>query len=612
MQLRNIAIIAHVDHGKTTLVDCVLRQTGVFRSNQEVRERVLDSNDLERERGITILAKNTAVFYKDTKINIVDTPGHADFGGEVERVLSMVDGALLVVDAFDGPMPQTRFVLEKALGQGVKPLLVVNKIDRPGARPLEVVDEVLELFINLGAGDEQIDFPIIYASARAGVAHPDLGEARRLLAAGTPNVLPLLDAVVDWVPAPGGDAAAPLQLLVTTLDWSDYVGRIAIGRLANGTLTPGQGVAVAYGDAQPRQAKVAEVFTFQSLKRVPIERATAGDIVAVTGLGEVKIGETIMDPLAPQPLPPITVDEPTLTMTFRVNDSPFAGEEGTYVTSRQLRERLFKEARTNVALRVRETDSPDAFEVAGRGELHLSILIETMRREGYELAVSKPRVILKEGAQGVEEPLERVVIDVPQEYVGPAIESLGARKGEMTGMMPRGEDRVRLEFTVPMRGLIGYASEFATLTKGNGILTQNFAGYGPYRGPIPTRSGGSLVAWEEGEATAYAISSIQERGTLFVTPGTRVYEGMIVGENSRPDDIDVNIAKKKHVTNMRSSTSDIAVKLDEPRILTLEQALAYIRDDELVEITPKSIRLRKAVLAKGERKDARRQAQASA
>ncbi|MDK2855694.1 MAG: GTP-binding protein [Bacillota bacterium] len=608
MQLRNIAIIAHVDHGKTTLVDAILRQTGVFRNNQEVRERVLDSNDLERERGITILAKNTAVFYKDTKINIVDTPGHADFGGEVERILGMVDGALLLVDAFDGPMPQTRFVLEKALAQGIKPLLVVNKIDRPGARPLEVVDEVLELFINLGADDDQIDFPIIYASARAGVAHPDLKEAERLLASGTPNVLPLLDAVIDWVPAPGGDAAAPLQLLVTTLDWSDYVGRIAIGRLANGTLTPGQEVAIAYGEAEPRWAKVGEVFTFQSLKRVPIERAEAGDIVAVTGLGEVQIGETIMDPAAPKPLPPIKVDEPTLTMTFRVNDSPFAGQEGIYVTSRQLRERLFKEARTNVALRVRETDSPDAFEVAGRGELHLSILIETMRREGYELAVSKPQVILKEIDGVLQEPIERVVIDVPQEYVGAVIESLGARRGELTSMVPRGDDRVRLEFTVPMRSLIGYASEFATQTKGTGILTQNFAGYGPYRGPIPTRAGGSLVAWEEGEATAYAISNIQERGTLFVTPGTRVYEGMIVGENSRPEDIDVNIAKKKHVTNMRSSTADIAVKLDEPRILTLEEALAFIREDELVEVTPKSIRLRKLILDKNARKNARRQA----
>jgi GTP-binding protein len=604
MKLRNIAIIAHVDHGKTTLVDCILRQTGVFRTNQDVQERVLDSNDLERERGITILAKNTAVFYQGTKINIVDTPGHADFGGEVERVLSMVDGALLVVDAFDGPMPQTRFVLEKALTQGIKPVLVVNKIDRPGARPLEAVDEVIELFINLGANDEQIDFPVVYASARSGVAHTDLAEAERLLAAGEKNVLPLLDTVLDWVPAPDGDAVRPLQLLVTTLDWSDYVGRIAIGRLANGTLKAGQQVAVAYGAGEVRQAKVAEVFTFQSLKRVPIEKAEAGDIVAVTGLGEVQIGETIMDPVNPVALPPIAVDPPTLTMTFRVNDSPFAGQEGTYVTSRQLRERLFKEARTNVALRVKETDSPDAFEVAGRGELHLSILIETMRREGYELAVSKPQVIMKEIDGELQEPMERVVVDVPQEYVGAVIETLGTRKGELESMLPRGEDRVRLEFTVPMRGLIGYAMDFATQTKGTGIFTQNFAGYGPYRGPIPTRSGGSLVAWEEGEATAYAISNIQERGTLFVTPGTRVYEGMVVGENSRPEDIDVNIAKKKHVTNMRSATADVAVKLDEPRVLTLEQALAYIAEDELVEITPQSIRLRKLIRNKQQRRDA--------
>ncbi|NLG85916.1 MAG: translational GTPase TypA [Firmicutes bacterium] len=606
MELRNIAIIAHVDHGKTTLVDSILRQTGVFRSNQEVKDRILDSGELERERGITILAKNTAIFYKDTKINIVDTPGHADFGGEVERVLSMVDGALLVVDAFEGPMPQTRFVLEKALVQNLKPILVVNKIDRPGARPKEVVDEVLELFINLGANDEQIEFPVVYGSARSGVVHPDLGEAQRLLKAGEQSIFPLLDTVLKWVPAPSGDPAAPLQLLVTTLDWSDYVGRIAIGRIANGTLISGQEVAVACGDAEPEITRIADVFTFQSLKRVPIEEAKAGDIVAVTGLPDVAIGATIMDPVNQRPMSAITVDEPTLTMTFRVNDSPFAGKEGNYVTSRQLRERLWKEARKDVALKVKETDSPDAFTVAGRGELHLSILIETMRREGYELAVSKPHVIMKETNSGLQEPLEQVVIDVAEEYAGAVIEGLGKRKGELQSMMPRGEGRVRLEFIVPMRGLIGYASQFATETKGTGILSQNYAGYGPYKGPIPTRSGGSLVAWEEGEATSYAIGNIQERGVMFITPGTRVYEGMIVGENARSDDIDVNVAKKKHVTNMRSATADIAVKLDEPRILTLEEALAYINDDELVEITPKSIRLRKMILNRNERKDARR------
>lgn len=605
MELRNIAIIAHVDHGKTTLVDSILRQTGVFRSNQEVKERVLDSGELERERGITILAKNTAVFYKDTKINIVDTPGHADFGGEVERVLSMVDGALLVVDAFEGPMPQTRFVLEKALAQGVKPILVVNKIDRQGARPQEVVDEVLELFINLGANDEQIEFPVLYGSARAGVAQPDLDEAKRLIAAEEQNILPLLDAVLKWVPAPSGDPDAPLQLLVTTLDWSDYVGRIAVGRIVGGILHSGQEVAVARGDDEPEISKIADVFTFQSLKRVPIEKASAGDIVAVTGLPDVTIGATIMDPVNQRPLPAITVDEPTLTMTFRVNDGPFAGEEGEYITSRQLRERLWKEARKDVALRVEETDSPDAFTVAGRGELHLGILIETMRREGYELAVSKPHVIFKEIDGVKHEPLEQVTVDVSQEYAGAVIEGLGERKGKLQSMMPRGEERVRLEFIVPMRGLIGYASQFATETKGTGILNQNYGGYGPYRGSVPTRSCGSLVAWEEGQATAYAIGNIQERGVLFVTPGTRVYEGMIVGENSRPDDMDVNIAKKKHVTNMRSATSDISVKLDEPRIITLEQALAYISDDELVEITPQSIRLRKMILDRSERKDAR-------
>jgi GTP-binding protein len=606
MELRNIAIIAHVDHGKTTLVDSILRQTGVFRTNQQIMDRVLDSGELERERGITILAKNTAVFHRDTKINIVDTPGHADFGGEVERVLSMVDGALLVVDAFEGPMPQTRFVLEKALTQGVKPILVVNKIDRPGARPKEVVDEVLELFINLGATEEQIEFPVVYGSARCGVVHSDLSEAERLLQAGKQNIIPLLDTVLEWVPEPSGDSNAPLQLLVTTLDWNDYIGRIAIGRILSGTLRSGQEVAVAYGHAEPEITKIADVFTFQSLKRVPIEETIAGDIVAVTGLPDVTIGATIMDPQKMRPLPPITVDEPTLTMTFRVNDSPFAGEEGDYVTSRQLRERLLKEARKDVALKLEESDTPDAFTVAGRGELHLSILIETMRREGYELAVSKPNVILKEIDNVRQEPLEEVIIDVDQEYTGTVIEGLGQRKGELQNMMPKGGDRVRLEFIVPMRGLIGYASQFATETKGTGILNQNYAGYGPYRGPIPTRSGGSLVACEEGVATAYAISNIQERGVLFITPGTRVYEGMIVGENSRPDDIEVNIAKKKHVTNMRSATADIALKLDEPRTLTLEQALAYINDDELVEITPQSIRLRKTILNRNERKDARR------
>ena len=605
MELRNIAIIAHVDHGKTTLVDTLLHQTGVFRSHQEVRDRVLDSGELERERGITILAKNTAVFYRDTKINIVDTPGHADFGGEVERVLSMVDGALLLVDSFEGPMPQTRFVLEKALVQGIKLLVVINKIDRQGARPQEVVDEVLDLFINLGATEEQIEFPVLYGSARAGALHPDLDQAERLLAAGKQDILPLLEATLDYVPGPSGNPEAPLQLLVTTLDWSDYIGRIAIGRIDNGMLHPGQEVAVARGDEEPVLTRIADVFTFQSLKRVPIEAALAGDIVAVTGLGDVDIGVTVMDPNDPRPLPPITVDEPTLTMTFRVNDSPFAGEEGDYLTSRQLRQRLWKEARKDVALRVEETDTPDAFTVAGRGELHLAILIETMRREGYELAVSKPNVIMKE-INGIQhEPLERVTVDVGQEYTGAVIEGLGIRKGELQSMTPRGDYRVRLEFIVPMRGLIGYASQFATETKGSGILNQNFAGYGPYRGPVPTRPGGSLVAWEEGEATAYAISNIQERGALFVTPGTRVYQGMIVGENSRPVDIDVNIAKKRHVTNIRSATSEIAVKLDEPRILTLEQALAYINNDELVEITPKSIRLRKLILNRDERKDAK-------
>jgi GTP-binding protein len=603
MELRNIAIIAHVDHGKTTLVDTLLQQTGVFQTHQQVKERILDSGELERERGITILAKNTAVFYRNTKINIVDTPGHADFGGEVERVLSMVDGALLLVDAFEGPMPQTRFVLEEALVRGIKPLVVINKIDRPGARPQEVVDEVLDLFINLGATENQIDFPILYCSARFGIADPDLGRARRQLTAGQGQILPLLDAVLEYVPVPGGDPKAPLQLLITTLDWSDYVGRIAIGRIDNGVLRAGQEVAIARGAGELRRTQIADVFTFQSLTRVPIEEARAGDIVALTGIDEIDIGVSVLDPTDPKPLPPITVDEPTLTMLFQVNDSPFAGEEGDYVTSRQLRQRLWKEARKDVALRVRETDSPNVFMVAGRGELHLSILIETMRREGYELAVSKPTVIMKEARGQRQEPLEQVTIDVSEEHVGAVIEGLGIRKGELQNMVPRGDGRIRLEFIVPMRGLIGYALQFIAETKGSGILSQNFAGYGPDRGAMPLRPSGSLVAWKEGVATSYAIGNIQERGTLFVRPGTRVYQGMIVGENSRPKDLDVNIAKTRHATNIRSSTAEIAIKLDEPRVLTLEEALAYINNDELVEITPTSIRLRKAVLDRNKREE---------
>lgn len=602
MQLRNIAIIAHVDHGKTTLVDGILKQTGVFRANEQVQERVLDSNDLERERGITILSKNTAILYKSAKINIVDTPGHADFGGEVERILGMVDGALLVVDAFEGPMPQTRFVLQKALEQRVKPLVVVNKVDRSDARPYEVVDEVLELFIDLGADEDLLEFPVLYACAKAGVAAATPEEVIRGLETGQGSVLPLLDAILEYVPKPTGSAEQPLQLLISNLDYDPYIGRIAIGRIQNGHLARGQNVCVVRGGTDKLQwERIGRVYTFANLRRVEVEQAEAGDIVAVAGIEQIEIGDTIADAENPQPLPPVEVGEPTLTMLFRVNDSPFAGREGQYLTSRHLKERLERERRVNVALRVRETDSPDAFEVSGRGELHLSILIENMRREGYELAVSKPKVVMKKTEEGLMEPLERLVIDVPSEYMGTVMEKIGARKGELSSMHHMADGRVKLEFIVPTRGLIGFNSQFLTDTKGHGVMYYSFYGYGPYRGDIVQRTNGALVAWEAGTATTYAISNIQERGTLFIRAGTEVYEGMIIGENSREGDLDVNIAKQKHVTNMRSSTKEIAVKIDEPRILTLEEALAFAADDELVEVTPKSIRLRKQVLNKHKR-----------
>lgn len=606
MKLRNVAIIAHVDHGKTTLVDAILKQTGVFRTNEQVQDRVLDSNDLERERGITILSKNTAVLYGDYKINIVDTPGHADFGGEVERILGMVDGALLIVDAFEGPMPQTRFVLQKALAQKVRPLVIVNKIDRPEARPYKVVDEVLDLFINLGADDELLDFPVLYASAKNGVTATSPEEALAALEQGTGSVQPLLEEIIRYVPAPEGDPVQPLQILVSNLDYDPYIGRIAIGRIKNGVVRPGQTVAIVRGGTDKcHQEKVGKVFTFANLKRVEAEECRAGDIIALSGIEQVEIGDTIADPDNPQPLPPVEVDEPTLTMFFRVNDSPFAGQEGEFLTSRHLRERLLREQRTNVALRVEETDSPDTFKVSGRGELHLSILIETMRREGYELAVSKPKPVLKQTDEGILEPLEQLFVDVPNEYMGTVIEKLGKRKGEILNMQHMADGRVKLEFIVPTRGLVGFHSEFLTDTKGTGVMYYSFYGYGPYRGEIVHRTNGALVAWERGTATTYAISHIQERGTLFITPGTEVYEGMIIGENAREGDLDVNIAKQKHVTNMRSATKEIAVKLDEPRILTLEEALAFIADDELVEVTPKSIRLRKAILDKHKRHSVR-------
>ena len=613
--LRNIAIVAHVDHGKTTLVDAILRQTGVFRPGQRVEERVLDSNPLERERGITILAKNTAVFYSPSgqestvKINIVDTPGHADFGGEVERILSMVDGCLLVVDAAEGPLPQTRYVLRKALGQGLAPIVVINKIDRSDARPLEVVDEVLDLFIALGADENQIDFPVYYTSSREGVASADLDEARSQLASGNGSILPLLEGIVKHVPPPEqnlertADGESPLQLMVTMLDHDDYVGRIAVGRIHAGAIRAGQVVAYGKPGQGTKSGKAQVLYVFERLQRVKAESAGAGEIVAIAGIPDLEVGDTVTDPQRPALLPPISVDEPTLTVVFRVNDSPLAGRSGEFVTSRHLRERLLREARSNVALRVSETDEPDAFLVAGRGELHLGILIETMRRDGYEFAVSRPQVVMKRGEDGsLLEPFEYVVVEVPAEHVGTTIEQLGARKAEMVDMTQGNDGVTRLEFIVPARGLIGFHSQFLTETKGLGVLHHTFHGYGPYAGDLPGRTNGSLVAWEAGIVTAYALESVQERGRLFVEPGDEVYEGMVVGANSRPQDLDVNVCKKKHVTNMRSSTAEIAVKLDPPIRFTVEQALAYIADDELVEVTPDAIRLRKAVLDKHKRK----------
>lgn len=587
--IRNIAIIAHVDHGKTTLVDGMLRQSGIFRENEQVQERVMDSNDLERERGITILAKNTAVNYSGVKINIVDTPGHADFGGEVERVLKMVDGVLLLVDAFEGPMPQTRFVLRKALQLNLKPIVVVNKIDRPEARPYEVVDDVLELFIELGADDDQLEFPVIYASSREGYAVFDINDEKRDLA-------PLLKTIINKVPAPEGEFDKPLQLLVSNIDYDDYVGRIAIGRIDRGQVRLGQQAVVCKKDGLIQNIKLSRLYKFEGLKRTETAEALLGDIVAVSGVGDINIGETICDVDCPEPLPFVNIDEPTINMTFSVNNSPFAGKEGSYVTSRHLRDRLFKELETNVSLRVEETDSPDSFKVSGRGELHLSILIETMRRQGYEFQVSKPKVIFKDIDGLAFEPIEMLMIDVPEDFMGVVMEKLGTRKAEMVNMHSATEGYMRLEFKIPARGLIGYRSEFLTDTKGNGIMNHIFHGYEAYKGDISSRQRGSLVAWEDGEAITYGLYNAQERGSLFIGPGTKVYEGMVVGENARNEDIVVNVCKKKHVTNMRASGSDEALRLTPIRILSLEQALEFITDDELVEITPKNIRLRKRIL----------------
>lgn len=587
--IRNIAIIAHVDHGKTTLVDGMLKQSGIFRENEKMQERVMDSNDLEKERGITILAKNTAVVYNNVRINIIDTPGHADFSGEVERTLKMVDGVLLLVDAFDGPMPQTRFVLRKALQMNLKPIVVINKIDRPGARPTEVLDEVLELFIELEADDEQIEFPVVYASAREGIAVLNLDDEKV-------NLKPLFDTILKDVPAPEGDMSAPLQMLVSSIDYDEYTGRIAIGRIERGRIKSGQQAIVCKKDGSRHETKLNKVFNFEGLKRVECLEAAVGDIIAIPGLEGINIGETICDVDFPEPLPFVDIDEPTVSMTFLVNNSPFAGQEGTYVTSRQLRDRLFRELDNDVSLRVEETETPDAFNVSGRGELHLSILIETMRRQGYEFQVSKPKVIMKEVEGVLYEPIEHLIIDVQEDFMGIVIEKLGPRKAEMLNMYSINEGYMRIEFKIPARGLIGYRSEFLTDTKGNGIMNHTFYDYEPYKGDIQTRTRGSIVAWENGESITYGLYNAQERGTLFIGPGVNVYEGMIVGENARSEDIVINVCKKKHVTNMRASGSDEALRLTPPRILSLEQCLEFISDDELVEVTPKSIRLRKKIL----------------
>ncbi|AME04659.1 translational GTPase TypA [Selenomonas sp. oral taxon 136] len=586
-KLRNIAIIAHVDHGKTTLVDAMLKQSHVFRSNEQVNERVMDSGDIERERGITILSKNTAILYDGIKINIVDTPGHADFGGEVERVLNMVDGVLLLVDAFEGPMPQTKYVLRKALEQGLKPIVVINKIDRPDQRVDDVYDEVLELFMELDADDDQLDFPVIYAAARDGIAKFNMENTND-------NLEPLMQTIVKEIPAPQGDAEGPLQMMVTTLEADDYVGRVAIGRVIRGSVRPNQNVVVISGDHETK-AKVGKVYVYQGLKRVEVDEAGMGEIVALTGLGDVSIGYTVADAENPEALPTINIDEPTLSMTFGVNTSPFAGREGQFVTSRHLRDRLFKEIETNVAMHVEETDSADVFKVSGRGELHLSILIEQMRREGYELQVGKPEVVYKTINGQKCEPMENLTVEVPQEYMGAVMEALGTRKAELSNMTEL-SGYIRMEFFIPARGLIGFRSELLTSTKGNGIMNHIFHGYVPYKGDMTGRSHGSLVAFEQGETTGYGIFSLQDRGTMFISPGQQVYEGMIVGENSRDIDMDINPCKKKNVTNMRTSASDEAIRLTPPRILSLEQALEYINDDELVEVTPENIRLRKAIL----------------
>ena len=593
--IRNIAIIAHVDHGKTTLVDCLLKQSGTFAAHEKMGERIMDSNDIERERGITILAKNCAIEYGGTRINIVDTPGHADFGGEVERVLSMVDGVLLLVDAVEGPMPQTRFVTRKALSLGLKAIVVVNKIDRPGARPAWVVDQTFELFDKLGATDEQLDFPVIYASALQGWASTDHTERR-------PDMSALFEAVLTYVPPPATESDKPLQFQISTLDYNSYVGRIGIGRLRRGSIRPGTTVALRFGDEDRGTAKIGQVLTFSGLQRTSVDEAFAGDIVAITGIADVNIGLTVCDALAPEGLPPIQVDEPTLAMNFQVNTSPYAGREGKYVTSRQIRERLNRELQSNVALRVDDTEEPDVMRVSGRGELHLTILIENMRREGYELAVSRPQVLTKIVNGEVHEPYEALTVDIDADNQGAVMEALGGRRADLTDMAIDGNGRCRLEYRVPARGLIGFQGEFMTMTRGTGLISHIFDGFAPVKGEIPDRHNGVLISNELGEAVAYALFNLQERGRMFVSPGEKLYEGMIIGIHSRDNDLVVNPIKTKKLTNVRAAGKDDAILLTPPIQLTLEYAVEFIADDELVEVTPLSIRIRKRFLKEHERK----------
>lgn len=598
--IRNIAIIAHVDHGKTTLVDYMLKQTGAFRENQQIEKRIMDSNALERERGITILAKNLSVTYKGIKINIVDTPGHADFGGEVERTLRMVDGVLLLVDAAEGPLPQTKFVLKKSLDLGLKPVVVVNKIDRKDARPNEVLNEIFDLFVSLGASEEQLDFPFVYAVAKKGIAKINLEDEND-------SLTPLFEIIINRIPAPRANQDQPFQMLISAIDYNDYLGRIGIGRINNGRIRVGDNIILLSNKNSSLNngiTKITKLYSFQNIKRIEADELSAGDIGAIAGIEDIDIGDTISDPVKPEPLPFVAIDEPTISMNFMVNNSPFAGQEGKYVTTRNISERLSRELKSNVSLNVEITESPDIFKVSGRGELHLAILIENMRREGYELQLSKPRVIMKKIDDVLSEPTEHVIIDVPEEHVGIVIEKLGKRKGEMKNMIKFNEN-TRLEFIIPARGLIGYRSEFLTDTKGTGILHHNFHGYEPFKGEILQRQRGALAAKESGIASAYALWKLQERSVFFIEPGTKVYEGMVVGENSRTNDMHVNVTKTKQLTNMRASGADEAIRLEPALLLTLEQAIEWINDDEFVEVTPQSIRIRKKYLTEMDRKNAR-------